>query len=184
MRPSNLCVFCGTAAATNDDHVIPKCLFPKPRPKMVTVSACLQCNRAKARDDAYLRDLLVSDIGASGNRIAMNISGGPMLRAARSGRSEIGKAIITQGRVQAFYHHGVYLGDAPAIPVDGDRVTKIFHTIVRGLYFQLAGNIFPANSTCEVRRCYGHDYTKPLEAMRKTVGCNGPYRLADNIFEC
>ena len=47
------CIYCGQEANTRD-HVPPKCLFAKPRPPMITVPACLACNKSYEKDDVLL----------------------------------------------------------------------------------------------------------------------------------
>lgn len=44
------CIYCGNEGNTRD-HVPPKLLFPKPRGPMVTVPACLTCNKCIEKDD-------------------------------------------------------------------------------------------------------------------------------------
>jgi len=50
------CVYCGqTELKLTRDHVPPKCLFQRPRPKLITVPACHACNDAFKLDDEYFR---------------------------------------------------------------------------------------------------------------------------------
>jgi hypothetical protein len=53
-----LCVYCGQRDAVTDDHVPPKSLFGKPRPTLVTVPSCLQCNAGASKDDEYFRTMI------------------------------------------------------------------------------------------------------------------------------
>lgn len=48
------CVYCGRTTDPTRDHVPPRAVFPKPRPKnLVTVPACRPCNSSAAADDEY-----------------------------------------------------------------------------------------------------------------------------------
>jgi hypothetical protein len=49
------CYLCGTPATTQD-HIPPKCMFPKPRPTdLITVPSCCACNDKTKLDDEYFR---------------------------------------------------------------------------------------------------------------------------------
>lgn len=57
------CAYCGHRKPSTRDHVVPRCLFPRPLPvKIITVPACDECNGRKSRHDDFLRDLLVTYI--------------------------------------------------------------------------------------------------------------------------
>jgi hypothetical protein len=48
------CAYCGAAADLTRDHVPPRVVFPKPRPKdLITVPACRPCNVSAGPDDEY-----------------------------------------------------------------------------------------------------------------------------------
>jgi hypothetical protein len=53
------CIYCGSTTEPTRDHVPPRAVFPKPRPKnLVTVPACRACNSAAAADDEYFATVL------------------------------------------------------------------------------------------------------------------------------
>lgn len=68
------CAYCGDVRNLTRDHVIPRCLFPRPLPAaMLTVPACRSCNQRKAKHDDFLRDVLVTDIAAEDNAAAQAV---------------------------------------------------------------------------------------------------------------
>jgi len=57
------CIYCGARDNLTDDHVPPKALFPEPRPSdLITVPACLQCNKSYEKDDEYFRIAVLAQI--------------------------------------------------------------------------------------------------------------------------
>lgn len=59
--------YCGLEPAVEAEHVIAKCIIPKPRPTMITVPVCGICNDRKKFDDEQLRGMLVMDIKNEGH---------------------------------------------------------------------------------------------------------------------
>jgi hypothetical protein len=56
------CVFCGCRPATTRDHVPPKALFVRPRPKLITVPACEVCNgEASEHEERFKVFLSIKD---------------------------------------------------------------------------------------------------------------------------
>ena len=53
-RQTSRCYLCNKTADT-DEHIPPKCFFPKPRPTLVTVRACLKCNQSFSELDDAMR---------------------------------------------------------------------------------------------------------------------------------
>src|SRR4051812_5642819 len=50
---SKFCVYCGSSNPSTHDHIPPKNLFPKPRPHLLTVPCCAECNASASKDDEY-----------------------------------------------------------------------------------------------------------------------------------
>jgi len=58
-----ICAICGAKKATTVDHVPPKGIFPKPRPDLITVPACLSCNNSASKHDEAFRVFLSLHVG-------------------------------------------------------------------------------------------------------------------------
>src|ERR1700676_4159588 len=56
------CIYCGETRQLTSDHVPPRCLFSKPRPPLVTVPCCLDCNREFGKYDEYFRLAITTGI--------------------------------------------------------------------------------------------------------------------------
>lgn len=57
------CVFCGAPDATTMDHVPPKGIFTRPRPKLITVPACETCNGGASQFDEEFKIFLSLRVG-------------------------------------------------------------------------------------------------------------------------
>src|SRR4051794_29898334 len=106
-KPQTMCVYCGKVTTTTREHVIPTCLFPEDQPlpsNMITVPACRPCNQKK--DDAYLRDILSSDIDSYDSPLARTVFRGKVLRSIATNRSNFGRSALSNGRIKATYTVG------------------------------------------------------------------------------
>lgn len=179
-----LCVYCGAREATESEHVLPKLLFPKPRPKiMITVPSCGECNDDKKEDDEYLRDFMVIDRENAGHPIANGPLKEKMLRAAQRNQSRLAQDVI-QKSVLAPVHSpgGIYLGHAPAVPLDYERANRIFIRITRGLYYQLYHRRLPDDCSFEVRRVHAEHREQHVRSM-VGMGVNVK-RVIGESFDC
>jgi hypothetical protein len=177
------CTYCQENKVVTREHVIPRCLFPKPLPNfMITVPVCQTCNRKKGRLDEYLRDVLVLDIDSSENEAAQKLKRGEVNRAIRRNRSEVMRTARTKAKLEPRYTPGgIYLGHAVSFPIDSDKLNQAFAMIVRGLHFAVKTVYLPNDCTFDIRRVHPLEFNETWDAIKKT-GFNGPYRLGDNIF--
>jgi 5-methylcytosine-specific restriction endonuclease McrA len=63
-----LCVICGKKVAKTVDHVPPKNLFVKPRPSLITIPACFDCNNSASPFDEQLMIYVSLQIGPEQDR--------------------------------------------------------------------------------------------------------------------
>jgi hypothetical protein len=138
------CVYCGRNRELTDDHIPPKDLFAKPRPyNLITVPACLTCNKSASKDDEYFRMRLCLNDAARGHP---DVNGNlpsifrsldrPQARGLRT-------SLLADWRnVEVKSSGGLYLGRRSAFQVDMKRIFRVVARIVKGLYFHETGNIF------------------------------------------
>ena len=179
------CVYCGVNEGVTDDHVIPKCLFVPPLPNnMVVVPACRPCNEEKGGDDTYLRDMLVVDWENDPHPLAQGDLKGKVIRAIGRNRSHL----VRDGRqtrrpTPVTTPAGLYLGTAPAIPMDPARIDRIFGRIVRGLYYRLyAENRLPIDTAFEVGKVHPMKKQELLEFLGRKGGMG--YHSLGDPFDC
>lgn len=176
------CVYCGEFKGTTKDHVIPKSLFTRPYPSnLITVPACFSCNNAKSLDDDFLRDLLTTDFIGSHSPVAQKIFETKVMSSAAQDSSLLVRTVLSQGRLEPFFSKGgVYLGTYPTVTIDEKRVSRMFHRIARGLYYDATKQRLPEGYTVEVLRHLPHNFEALIEEFRKKLHPSG--RRLGNVF--
>jgi hypothetical protein len=178
------CAYCGEIKKVTKDHVVPQCLFTQPYPEnLITVPACRECNQAKSKNDEFLRDLVTSDIYGHQSPIAKAIFNDKVVRSSRNNRSLMAKEFLPRVSLEPFYTKGgVYLGHFPSATVDPERITTIFSTMARGLYYDHRRERIPSNYSFEVLRYHPWDFKNVYDSLSK-MHLNGP-RVLGSIFGC
>lgn len=152
-RLPRACAYCGTVTtAWDDEDVVPKNLFARPRINLAKVPACRSCNVAKSRDDVFLRDMLVLDDAVKHDPTASAIREGPFFRSVAQGKSLVARIATEQGVMARHAGTGLYLPHLVAVPFNADRTERIFAWIARGLYYAQTGNRLRAGYRFGVRR--------------------------------
>lgn len=154
------CYLCGGVATTRD-HIPPLGLFPAPRPhNLITVPACDSCNRGNSLHDEYFRVTVATGSRDSPQSIALlhqRIL--PRMRRSPALIAELMKSMRwTDVRSQG----GVYLGRAPAFPIDRPRIQTVIEKIVKGLYFKHKKRRLPADQVVD-RYLYNPPIENPFQ---------------------
>ncbi len=180
------CIYCGRPGKTTKDHVVAKSLFRRPLPSnMVTVPACLECNREKGKLDEYFRDVLTADIVCSDNPVVKDIVTGPVRRWMGTRRSLLGRDFLTDGRfVPVQTAGGIYLGHHAAAPLDWNRVTSVCSMIVRGLHFHHTKRRFPDETSFRVlRESSPENVSRLIKRFSARQDTNGVFGIGEGVFE-
>lgn len=181
-----LCVYCLKNPGQTEDHVIPKSLFRKPYPAgmMVKVPACKSCNQAKAKNDAYLRDMLAIDFRTARHPIAQDLLAGPVRRSVERKQSVVIRAAVEANLPPEplYTPSGLYMGHYVPFPLDGDRLKQIFFTIVRGLYYHIHKQRLPLDCRFEG----GYPTAEGAKEMFEWFLQRGaqPVVMGENVFGC
>lgn len=133
-KVSEPCIYCGQDAATRD-HVPPKCLFPKPRTEMITVPACLKCNKSYEKDDVLFAVAACSEAYNDHPQAARawETSLRPLILNSPGFRTMLASSILP-GKVRT--PGGLYLPDRRAMRFSKSRVNRVIERIVRGLLWE------------------------------------------------
>jgi hypothetical protein len=141
-RGTIFCAYCGASSKdveVTDDHVIPRALYPEPKPpdsSMLIVPACEPCNLQMARDESYLRDWLTMSFETSTHPQASAVFHTAGIRSVRTNRSELARTALFQAAWKPVYTKaGLYLGHGFAVPIEGERLNTYFQMVTRGLYY-------------------------------------------------
>lgn len=183
-KPTELCVYCDEQEGTTRDHVVPRSVFPRPLPgNMLTVPACLPCNGDKARDDDYLRDILLVDWENEDHPAAQGRLKDNLIQAIGRNRSHL----IRDGRrtrrlTPVLSPAGLHLGVASAIPLDQARMNKMFGRIVRGLYYGFSGGRrLPTDCTFEINKVHPMRKEQSVAVFRRP---GVQTRAIGDTFDC
>jgi hypothetical protein len=178
------CIYCGTRTQVTREHVVPKCLFPRPLPpNMVTVGTCHPCNNSKSLDDSYLRDFLVADMAAGKSVVAQQLRTDKFKRSVQTNRSEIARAALKRAyRKPLHTPAGIYLGSPIAVPVDTKRLELSFERMVRGLYYHIWKDHLDRDYSFEISRIDGF-HTAAAWAEMKQLGANIA-AIRPDVFAC
>jgi hypothetical protein len=141
-----ICYICCEPGADSDDHVIPACFLPSPRPSnLLTPPAHYSCHNCL--DEEYIRNLMASfgrDSSASAARLWGHETEATVRRSfARNTPLRRSLAAGMVSRVPVSSPGGIFLGHAPAIHFDRTRVYPSLVKMVRGLYLHHTGRFLP-----------------------------------------
>lgn len=146
MQPpkSEICVLCGTGAATTSEHVPPRGFFKGISGQFITVPACFACNNGTSEDDELLRNYLSAEVGGSTEESKQLWKKGAHKSFIRS-RKFRNELMATLTEVNVVDHEGKEEKKlAFQIPVS--LYTRIFNKVARGLYFHHTGNILSSET--------------------------------------
>ena len=131
------CIYCGTTGKLTKDHVPPKNLFPTPRPSdLITVPACVRCNKSFEFDDEYFRIAVVVPADPERDPIAARLWAEKVVRGTLR-RSPALKSTIIRSlvRLDVTTPAGIYLGTTPTVRLDRKRLDRVARRIVTALHW-------------------------------------------------
>ena len=140
------CVYCINAPSATNDHVIPRSMFPLPKPTdLITVPSCLKCNRGFKKDEEYFLGIITfteAGVSAEGKRL-WDQRLQRMYKKDRGLRRAIARAIVPK---QVFTPAGLYLGKRLQVEPDWPRIKNYFTKVIRGLYHFEYDEILPEST--------------------------------------
>ena len=149
-----VCAYCGETKPLTVDHVPPKLMLEEPYPdNLVTVPACLDCNKKFQKNDEYTRTVIALDFRAAGNPAARSRL--PKIFRSRAYPQAKGFSDYLKRQLKA-----TELVDGTGKPlgiraeVDQSRIDSTGERFARGLYFYLVREPLPRDSQVWV-------YSKP-----------------------
>ena len=147
MRPS-LCYYC-SSPATGEEHVPPKCLFPKPkdtaskedyRRNLIKVPSCDLHNLLKSKDDEYLFATL--SLNCDNNIVGQSQGTTKLIRALQNSKGFKAAVLRKPQRRQIYDQEKRLVLPTAAIYIDRPRLIRCFEHIGKGLYFHRFGAPF------------------------------------------
>jgi len=149
---------------------------------MITVPACRSCDQRKGELDTYLRDVLTADLWSFNNPQARTVLEEKVRPAVRNNPSLVWRAAATRSRMMPVRTPGgIYLGDLPSLPLDGNRLNLELSMITKGLYFQIFKKRLPEDSRLDIGRVDALLVTQLWDRLVQPA-CNGPFAIGSNVF--
>jgi hypothetical protein len=131
------CYICGAPdRPLTSDHVIPKVLFPQPRPNnLITEGACEPCNNGISKDDALFAVFLSAALGRneSGKWVWENKSVKSILARSPALATQL---ISDSYKKQILTEMGI--AEVDLLRISEDRLNRVLFRIVKGLLRKFA----------------------------------------------
>ncbi|WP_409525160.1 hypothetical protein [Nitrincola sp. MINF-07-Sa-05] len=168
-----ICAICGVRTASTKDHVPPKAIFPKPRPHLITVPACFECNNS-ASDFDDLFKVYLSLHAAENNDIARKLFSEKTVRTLQRNQRLLDKIKSESSRV-AIVNKSGDLESRMGVLWDSYAHDRVIERTIRGLYYHHSGHPIPSNCILQVQWLHGvPDEIIPMLPILKehTIGEN------------
>ena len=138
------CTYCGRIGPITSDHIPPKCLFPHPRPDLITVPSCRHCNKGASLDDEYFRTVIALRDTVGDNPNVQSLLPLVLRSLKKPQKAAFRHSLLKSLRkLQVRTPAGLILGNRGAYDVDLVRLDNVASRIVRGLYFHESGQRLP-----------------------------------------
>ncbi|NKB80897.1 MAG: hypothetical protein GKS05_03165 [Nitrospirales bacterium] len=180
------CVYCGQPVSTQD-HVPPKCLFPEPRPSLITVPACYSCNNGLSQDDEYFRTVLVSELRVSEHAEAQKLR--PTIKRSLQRPKAQGFRISMLKilkKIPLMTVGGLYYEEGIAMKVDGSRISRVLERVTKGLFYHHFNRPLPTDYSISVHSSDTMEKTpKAMNAVLRTINFikgSPKYSIGDEVF--
>lgn len=165
------CVLCGEAnIEVTKEHVPPRSLFPKPRPKdLITVPACKNCNNSTSQFDNRYTILVTGKVTERGGeqRIA-DFFNDKKLRGMGRDQHMRSKLINDSKQVDLVTPSGIFIEEGWAIPWDNVAEEIVTCKLVKGLYYHHYGEVLPQE--VPIKNMYFNSISKDmLEAIAPNI---------------
>lgn len=166
------CAYCGERPGEEPDHVIPRSLFPKPRPNdMITVPACPECNRGFSVAEEEFRNYLGLHVGLSLGW--PNPLWDKSLRGFHHSPNRHQEIVRSAKPVEIRTPSGLHLGNGMSIEWPTESHDAVLRKITRGLHYHHRGARLPEDELIEVIRPKRFDpATFPSSSVRGSIGGN------------
>jgi hypothetical protein len=167
---SDICVLCAQSPATTVEHVPAKLFFDRPLPKnLITVPACLACNKGSQHDDEYLRAFMMLLRDNTPSEPIENVRARTYRQLHREGYGGLRKSFQESSELR--WETGP--DGQPVIGLftkpDSKRLMNVMSKYARGLHFWSTGDVLSVESRPSIERIFNmgtrpKHYWEPLLA--------------------
>jgi len=145
-----LCAFCGKSPAKTKDHIPPRGIFPRPRPGLITVPACLRCNSGTSKIEEAFRVYLSLRVGVN-NDSTSKLWNNEAMRTLRHNPRLRNRIIKSMRPISVRSHAGVILAERTGGPWPREVHDPVIEKTIRGLYFHHYGEILGERVKIEIQ---------------------------------
>jgi hypothetical protein len=123
---TGVCVHCGREGIVTDDHIPAKCLFPDPKPNLITVPSCGGCNQGASNDDEYFKRMLVLRSDLHEHPMASQLRPA-VIRSLHNPKQRRFRAAFlrTLGQSELRTPAGLFMGTAPTYNIEWIECTGL-----------------------------------------------------------
>jgi hypothetical protein len=139
---------------------------------LITVPACLECNKSFERDDEYFRDCAALEQRSSRHPDAERVMGQVLRGLQKPRRRGYSQYFLSRvGTLQLRSAAGLYLGNRGGLNVDLERLGRTAARIVRGLYYHEFAEVLPLSyqATAFFPEGFAHLPTWDVDRIRHEV---------------
>jgi hypothetical protein len=133
-RSAIRCAFCGTSPTGTKDHIPPRGIFPKNRPQLITVPACLRCNQGTSKIEEAFRVYLSLRVGVN-NEVTARLWKNEAMRTLRRNPRLRNRILRSTKRFTFETPAGIFLKERTGGFWPPEVHDPIIEKIIRGLYF-------------------------------------------------
>ncbi len=146
---ATMCAICGINVATTTDHVPPKNLFVKPRPSLITIPACFDCNNKASDFDEELMIYISLQIGPEQDR-TKKLWKAKVLKAMKRNKRFQREIVSQMKKVWLTTKSGILFEKRTAFLAKKAVYDAVFERTVRGLYYHHFNEILGNSVSIEV----------------------------------
>jgi hypothetical protein len=182
------CVYCGKISEVHRDHVPPKNLFARPRPRLITVPSCTECNGGASLDDEYFRSRLLLREDIQEHPEVARVQ--PLLfeRLQRPKSAGFLRAVQQDiHKVDLVASSGLFVRRGHALNVDYERLLNVVERTTKGLYYHLRGKRLPDNygvRVYDVSMIERQEFERLYDRLAPVLRDSRPISLGKRVFDC
>lgn len=148
--PETLCAICGHEKAKTVDHIVPRGIFPKPLPDMITVPACLKCNHRASKQEEAFRVYLSLHVGVDTPETKA-LWDNHAWRTLKHNKNLTRRILKNSRTVYVQSPSGIIYDRRLAGLWDSDAHDMVIERMIRGLYYHHYNEILGEKVTCRVQ---------------------------------
>lgn len=175
------CYLCGaTDKPLTADHVIPKVLFPQPRPNnLITEDACESCNNGLSKDDALFAVYLSAALG--GNDAAKWVWNNKAVKSILAKSPALATQLVADATKSEILTE-IGVAEVDVLRISEERLQRVIFRVAKGLIRHLDPTFVYTNYAFDLQRLWP---TKETADVIQEYAARMTYmERGDAVFRC